>query len=121
VHGSEDDLTQTSTLSSGFLSERLSSCGSLTWALTLRAQDVTIPLLGRRIWGINWQRGTRGPDMRQVGDMLVWLGVIVVLVAVIYLTPRFADYVIDGDGAPQFAKGNSASQRGRVGSHAAFH
>jgi len=30
--------------------------------------------------------------MRQVGDMLVWLALIVVVAAVIYFTPRFANY-----------------------------
>jgi hypothetical protein len=31
--------------------------------------------------------------MRQVGDTLVWLGMIVVVAAVIYFTPRLASYV----------------------------
>ena len=31
--------------------------------------------------------------MRQVGDTLVWLGVILVVAAVLYFTPRFASYV----------------------------
>ena len=31
--------------------------------------------------------------MRQVGDMLVWLGVILVVAGVLYFTPRFASYV----------------------------
>ena len=31
--------------------------------------------------------------MRHMGDTLVWLGVILVIAAVIYFTPRFADYV----------------------------
>ena len=31
--------------------------------------------------------------MRQVGDTLVWLGLILVLAAVVYFTPRLADYV----------------------------
>jgi hypothetical protein len=31
--------------------------------------------------------------MRQVGDTLVWLGLIVVVGAVIYFTPRFASYL----------------------------
>ncbi len=30
--------------------------------------------------------------MRQVGDTLVWLGLIAVVAAVLYLTPRFANY-----------------------------
>ncbi len=30
--------------------------------------------------------------MRQVGDTLVWLGLIVVLAAVVYFTPQFASY-----------------------------
>jgi hypothetical protein len=31
--------------------------------------------------------------MRQVGDTLVWLAMITVVVAVVYLTPRVANYV----------------------------
>jgi hypothetical protein len=31
--------------------------------------------------------------MRQVGDMLVWLAVILVVAAVVYFTPRVASYV----------------------------
>jgi hypothetical protein len=31
--------------------------------------------------------------MRHVGDTLVWLGLILVVAAVVYFTPRFADYV----------------------------
>ena len=31
--------------------------------------------------------------MRQLGDTLVWLAVILMVAAVIYFTPRFADYV----------------------------
>jgi len=31
--------------------------------------------------------------MRQVGDTLVWLGVILVVAAVVYFTPRVASYV----------------------------
>ncbi len=31
--------------------------------------------------------------MRQLGDMLVWLGLIVVVAAVVYFTPRIANYV----------------------------
>jgi len=30
--------------------------------------------------------------MRQVGDMLVWFAVILVIAAVVYFTPRFAAY-----------------------------
>ena len=30
--------------------------------------------------------------MRQVGDTLVWLGLIVVVAAVLYFTPRFASF-----------------------------
>jgi hypothetical protein len=41
--------------------------------------------------------------MRQVGDLLVWLGVILMVAAVIYFTPRFADYVA-----------GSESERGRA-------
>lgn len=31
--------------------------------------------------------------MRQVGDTLVWLGLILVVAAVVYFTPRLANYV----------------------------
>ena len=31
--------------------------------------------------------------MRQVGDTLVWLGLILVVAAVVYLTPRLMSYV----------------------------
>jgi hypothetical protein len=31
--------------------------------------------------------------MRQVGDTIVWLGMILVVAAVIYFTPRLASYV----------------------------
>ena len=31
--------------------------------------------------------------MRQVGDTLVWLGLIMVVAAVVYFTPRFASYL----------------------------
>ena len=31
--------------------------------------------------------------MRQVGDTLVWLAMITVVVAVVYFTPRLANYV----------------------------
>jgi hypothetical protein len=31
--------------------------------------------------------------MRQVGDMLVWLAMILVVAAVVYFTPQVADYV----------------------------
>lgn len=31
--------------------------------------------------------------MRQFGDTLVWLGLILVVVAVVYFTPRLASYV----------------------------
>jgi hypothetical protein len=31
--------------------------------------------------------------MRQVGDMLVWLALILVVAGVVYFTPRFANYV----------------------------
>ena len=32
--------------------------------------------------------------MRQVGDTLVWLAMITVVVAVVYFTPRLANYVL---------------------------
>jgi hypothetical protein len=31
--------------------------------------------------------------MRQVGDTLVWLGLILMIAAVVYFTPRLADFV----------------------------
>jgi hypothetical protein len=31
--------------------------------------------------------------MRRIGDMLVWLGLILIVAGVVYFTPRFADYV----------------------------
>jgi hypothetical protein len=33
--------------------------------------------------------------MRQIGDLLVWLVMIMALVAVLYLTPRVASYMSD--------------------------
>ena len=38
--------------------------------------------------------------MRQLGDMLVWLGLIVVVAAVVYFTPRIANYVAVGAARP---------------------
>jgi len=35
----------------------------------------------------------RRSAMRQVGDTLVWLAVVLMVAAVVYFTPRFADYV----------------------------
>jgi hypothetical protein len=35
--------------------------------------------------------------MRQVADLMVWLGVILVVAAVIYFTPRFAHYASGTD------------------------
>jgi NADH:ubiquinone oxidoreductase subunit 2 (subunit N) len=46
--------------------------------------------------------------MRQVGDMLVWLAVIVVVAAVVYYTPRVASYVSARDSQPE---------RGRVAAY----
>lgn len=39
--------------------------------------------------------------MRQVGDMLVWLAVILVVAAVVYYTPRVASYVTARDSRPE--------------------
>ena len=43
--------------------------------------------------------------MRQVGDTLVWLGLIVVLAAVVYFTPRFANYFTRERDALQDGRG----------------
>jgi hypothetical protein len=48
--------------------------------------------------------------MRQVGDTLVWLGLILVLAAVLYFTPRVASYVSTRDAQPE--------RKGRVAWHA---
>jgi hypothetical protein len=39
--------------------------------------------------------------MRQVGDTLVWLGLIVVVAAVVYFTPRVARYVSTREAPPE--------------------
>jgi hypothetical protein len=39
--------------------------------------------------------------MRQFGDTLVWLGLIVVVAAVVYFTPRVASYVSARDAKPE--------------------
>ncbi len=39
--------------------------------------------------------------MRQVGDTLVWLGLIVVVAAVVYFTPRVASYVSTREAPPE--------------------
>jgi hypothetical protein len=41
--------------------------------------------------------------MRHMGDALVWLGVILVVAAVIYFTPRFAHYVSASE--PEMGRG----------------
>jgi hypothetical protein len=46
--------------------------------------------------------------IRQIGDTLVWLGVILAVAAVIYFTPRFASYV--KSKGPDRARGSSAWQ-----------
>jgi hypothetical protein len=46
--------------------------------------------------------------MRQVGDTLVWLGLIAAVVAVLYFTPRFASYFSSREGDA------SAHRRGGV-------
>jgi hypothetical protein len=38
--------------------------------------------------------------MRQFGDTLVWLGLILVVAAVVYFTPRLASYVSTKDKQP---------------------
>ena len=45
--------------------------------------------------------------MRQVGDTLVWLGLIVLVAAVLYFTPRVASYVSTRE-APPAGKGRVA-------------
>ena len=42
--------------------------------------------------------------MRQVGDMLVWLAVILVVAAVVYYTPRVASYVSARDSCQEQAR-----------------
>jgi hypothetical protein len=42
--------------------------------------------------------------MRQVGDMLVWLAVILVVAAVVYYTPRVASYVTARDSSQDQAR-----------------
>lgn len=39
--------------------------------------------------------------MRQFGDTLVWLGLILVVAAVVYFTPRVAHYVSTRDPRPE--------------------
>jgi hypothetical protein len=50
--------------------------------------------------------------MRQVGDMLVWLAMILVVAAVVYYTPQLASYVSGRDSQPV---------QGRVAWHAMHH
>ena len=38
--------------------------------------------------------------MRQIGDMLVWLAMILVVAAVVYYTPQVANYVSSRDSHP---------------------
>lgn len=38
--------------------------------------------------------------MRQLGDMLVWLAMILIVAAVVYYTPRLADYVSAKESRP---------------------
>jgi hypothetical protein len=45
--------------------------------------------------------------MRQVGDTLVWLALIVLVAAVLYITPRVASYVSTREAPPE-AKGRVA-------------
>ena len=51
--------------------------------------------------------------MRQVTDMLVWLAVIFVVAAVVYVTPRLADYVASRD--------SGAAQASRMSDAMAYH
>lgn len=48
--------------------------------------------------------------MRQVGDTLVWFAVILVVVAVVYFSPRVANYVT----AAEFAPGRAFDSRAVV-------
>ena len=55
--------------------------------------------------------------MRQVGDMLVWLGLILVVAGVVYFTPRFANYVASersehGRESKDFARDGLPAVRG---------
>jgi len=50
--------------------------------------------------------------MRQVGDMLVWFAMILVVAAVVYYTPQVASYMSRGDTYPM---------NGRVAWHAMQH
>ena len=38
--------------------------------------------------------------MRQIGDMLVWLAMILIVAAVVYYTPQLASYVSAKDSHP---------------------
>ena len=69
------------------------------------ASQTTIEILGRHICCsskvVNWEAAV----MRQVLDMLVWLGVIMVAVAVVYFAPRCAhSFAAMGTGHGQTCK-----------------
>jgi hypothetical protein len=46
--------------------------------------------------------------MRQVGDTLVWLGLIAVVAAVVYFTPQFASYFSREQDSHHMARGRIA-------------
>lgn len=46
--------------------------------------------------------------MRQVGDTLVWLGLIAMVAAVLYFTPRVAHYVSSGAEESSFDRAGVA-------------
>jgi hypothetical protein len=68
------------------------------WMIVL-SEDVAIVVCF--LSALDWRRSV----MRQLSDTLVWLAVILVVAAVIYFTPRFANYVA-----------TDPSDRGRDGS-----
>jgi len=42
--------------------------------------------------------------MRQLGDLLVWFAMVGVLIAVVYFTPKFAEYMSRENQFPQAAR-----------------
>ena len=42
--------------------------------------------------------------MRQLGDLLVWIAMIGVLIAVVYFTPKFAEYMSSESRSTQGAR-----------------
>lgn len=51
--------------------------------------------------------------MRQLGDLLVWAALMTMLAAVVYLTPRVAEYV-SGDGQPAWPVNSAQGFTSRV-------